>query len=101
MINDLSKLTMELEELSIRRTNTISELPRIDRLQKAVTKNIQTRRLRSKSVLVPRDKSGALLSAGDNLHTVTKGKYTERHAQVKAIELETVVIQYPISDLIT
>jgi len=52
-------------------------------------------------VLVARDKSDALLSVGDNVHMVTKIKYTERHAKVKAIELDTFVIQYPISGSIT
>jgi len=74
MINDLAEMTTELEELLVRRTNTIAELQSIDRLQKAATKKIQNQHLRSKSVLVARDKSGALLSVGDNVHTVIKGK---------------------------
>jgi len=101
MMNALAELTTESGELSIGRTNAISDLQSIERLQKAVTKKIQTRRLWSKSVLVARDKSGTLLSVGDNVHKVTKGKYTERQAKVKAIKLETVVIQYPISGSIT
>jgi len=52
-------------------------------------------------VLVARDKSGVTLSVVDNVHTVIKVKYTERHAKVKDIELDTVVIQYSISGSIT
>ena len=92
MINDLEELTTELDELSILRTDAIAELQSIDSLQKAVTKKIQTWRLQSKSVLVAGDKSGALLSVVDDVHTVIKVKYTERHAKVKVIKLDTVVI---------
>jgi len=52
-------------------------------------------------VIVANKKFGVILSISDKVCTVTSGKYKERYAKVKDIKLDTVTIQFLISNSIT
>ena len=109
MSNEIGDLTTELRELSIWRTSAIVELQLIDQkyrvVKKKLNKNISSSRKRtccsSTLVIVSKDKFGAFLITDEKFCTVTSSKYKERYAKVKDIQVDTVTIQFLISNSIT
>ena len=105
MSDELLRLSKLVQELSIQRGEVITQLSEVDHnLAIAVEyRNKERRRLSAKEGATSKAKSekstaqdsrGKILSIGNIVRTVTRGKYFEREAKILSIEGDNVTIQY-------
>ena len=97
MTDEISKLTVQLSKLKLRRTAIIKELSSVEKEHNEVEIKIkQTQHTSSK--LTGSDAKRNPLHVGDSVTTLTKGKYHERLATVTEIQSANhIVITYLVS----
>ena len=99
---EISQLTAELDKLQVRRSSIISELKAVDLEHTKVEQKIRLALSRPRKQLEGKDSKGNTLSIGDNVTTLTKGKYYERIATVVDIRPDNHIdIAYKTSGLQT
>ena len=98
MSDEITRLTKELSQLSIKRSKIIADLQKVDAKHNSIEQELYRAKRNKESVLSGKDVKGNSLFIGDNVTTLTKGKYYERIATVIRVEPDNHIdIEYKTS----
>lgn len=98
MNDEIEKLTEELSKLSVKRSTIIADLQAVETKHRSIERALSKAKRNKTGIPSGFDAKGRPLLTGDNVTTLTKGRYYERIAKVVRINPDNRIdIQYNTS----